>query len=566
MMPACFAAEKIDVNTMRNNMGNNHPDIKYYKSCDGESGICIKTFAETQVQTHQAIAIAQEYAKTKYGHDIICSATYRTDWNDDYIKCSDKTGAPNYYEFKFDDVKESIDKQIQDDTYKALCKIHNGFTVKDNNACFFYKTNFSAAQPDFMSALAKFNYSASCEPNQEYKNGLKVATTNSYICYPQFNSKSANSYELKTAFGINPRKFAHLQIKSSADLEFLLKRYTQRMVESSGQTLTNFYCSKGFQTYHTHTITNPNDDILACVANGKQIDFLFDDINENFDWASNAGTAGLTCIADVGGVYDGKNCNGLTRTQCEEINKTVPTKWDDTLDTCTLTDASKASTLNTISNIGGTALTGAALIAITVLTSGTGTMAIIAISGTQIATTGALVTSGTELYYDSQARDFIANSAQCQTPECAENTLKNFIENTAIYYQEKDSQVWNALDDELNRIINLLPESSVSYNALRTAIAEAQDIENFASWPSAKKIEIAGQGLILFGSVLGVTGSIGQHWKTAVTTLKNMGNASKTITILSQKILKIANDNIRSNIGRAADSYSVYDNVSSIIQ
>ena len=69
---------------------------------------CEKDFFNyTNVQMIQAVELAKLYAKKKWGDDgVVCSNTYNKAENDYWLSCkSTKTGA--FYEFKFDDVKES---------------------------------------------------------------------------------------------------------------------------------------------------------------------------------------------------------------------------------------------------------------------------------------------------------------------------------------------------------------------------------------------------------------------------------------------------------------------------
>ena len=561
--PHCFGANKIDTATMRKNLKNGAKQVYFYDSCNNGVGTCIDTFKDTNVQMIQAVGIAEEYIKHHHNHNVICSAKYRTDWNDDYIKCSDKTGAKNYYELQFDDIKESIDNKIQQDVFMAICKTYDGEKREKSNACFFDMHTHNINHNDFIKSLAKFNYSSTCKPYFGY--GQKLSDT--YICSPEFNSKNASDYQLKTAFGIDPRKFAHLQLKSGADLEFLLKRYTQNQITAAGQKMASFSCAKSFQTYYTgNNFNNRKEDILTCTANGKEIDFLFDDMNENLDYESDAGTAGLNCIAAAGGVFDGKRCNGLTRTQCDELNKKVPTKWDTTFDTCVLTDAEYATTLNDAANIAGIVATGAALATITVVTGGGGAMVIIAALGTGIATTGSTVIAATELHNNSKARDFLAKSANCKTSDCAEDTLTYFIKETAAYYEEKDTQLWTAMDEELNRILNLLPADSRPMKSLSETISEQQDIKNFLNWPLSRQIELAGQAWVIIGSVMGIAGTVGQHWGSIVDIFKKMGNTSKAITGIIKKTTDIAFSTAKKNIGRTNDAYGIYDSTNTLLQ
>ncbi len=534
----CFATEKIDISVMQANMQNPGTDITYYKSCDGESGTCVNLFSETQVQMLQAVALAQEYAKIKYGHDITCSAIYRKKQNNDYIKCSDKTGAANYYEFKFDDVKESIDSTIQKNVANALCTIHHGT----------YNYNCSVRDEytdDLKSSAKRFGYDVVCNPDI-------AINRNHSKCNILFNTRDASNYELKTAFGIDPRKFMYLQLQSAADMKFLLERYTQRQVESSGQTLTHFECADSFQTYKTgNTFNNPKDDIISCHANGKQIDFLFDDINEAFDYQAKAGTSGLNCIADSGGTFDGKNCHGLTREQCTELDKKLPggTTWNTTLDTCTLNDAATAANIDKFTSAATSIGVSAGLLVATIATGG----ATILIVAGAVGTAGAITGTFAQDQKEKQTREFLADSTKCQQSECAETALKEFIHNAAQYYDDIDDQLLKATDEEIARLLNLIPEDSELLTAsIEQAITESQDIRNYSNWSVLEKLSFASNTAIALGAVAGLTSAAKAGWSNICSRFRKMTPAAKTFTTLSgAKTLKSIK--AISNIGSTLD-------------
>ena len=534
----CFATDKIDISVMQANLENPQKNIIYYKSCDGENGTCEDQFSKTQVQMMQAVALAQEYAKIKYGHDIVCSAIYRKKNNDDYIKCSDKTGAANYYEFKFDDVKESIDSTIQKNVADALCTMHHG-TYNHNCSIRNEYTD------DLKSSVTRFGYTTVCNPDN-------ALNRNYSKCNILFNTRNASDYELKTAFGIDPRKFMYLQLQSAADMDFLLKRYTQRQIESSGQTLTQFECADSFQTYKTgNTINNPKDDIISCSANGKQIDFLFDDINEAFDYQAKAGTSGLNCIADSGGTFDGKNCHGLTREQCAELDKKLPggTAWGTTLDTCTLNDAATATNIDKFTSAATSIGVSAGLLVATIATGGTTIFIIAGATGTVGALTGTMAQDLKE----KQTREFLANSTKCQQSECAETTLKEFIHNAAQYYDDIDDQLLKATDEEIARLLNLIPEDSELLTAsIEQALTDSQDIRNYSNWSLLEKLSFASNTAIALGAVAGLTSAAKAGWSNICSRLSKMTPAAKTFTTLSgAKTLKSIK--AISNIGSTLD-------------
>lgn len=516
----CIAATKINLDTMRNNISNAKTGIKYYTSCNNQPGECIDIFSDTQVQMLQAVALAQEYIKTKQNIDIICSATYRTDWNDDYIKCSDVTGSTNYYEFKFDDVKESTDSTIQQNVADALCKIHHGTY---NNTCSLRNEYTNALK----ASIEKFGYNTVC-------NQYIGVNSNYSTCNILFNSKNSSDYKLKTAFGINPRKFINLQLQADADLKFLLKRYTKRQVESEGQTLTQFECANSFQIYETNDLFNAKDDIITCTANGEQIDFLFDDINENFDYQANAGTAGLTCIADSGGIFDGRNCNGLTYEQCIAMDNKIPggTTWDIALDTCTLNDANTAANIDEFTEhlVNSGIATG--FVTITILTGGSTIFIVAGIAGAA----GTSISATVQNEKEKETREFIASSTRCKTSDCAETALNTFITNISYYHDDISGQLLDAVDEELARLFNLLPENSTTITDAIQQTKSQQNISNFANWPVTEQIGLASGVLTTIGAIGSINTGFKTGWSAIVNALKRRQPTPRTLHIIIDTI------------------------------
>ena len=108
----------------------------YYEVCGKDKGKigkdnerCIEfVFYNIEVQFAQAKNLAQEYAREKYNDEIVCSSNIREGVKDDYIKCTSKL-KPIYYEFKFDDAKESnanANQYTQREFGRGLCLVYGG--------------------------------------------------------------------------------------------------------------------------------------------------------------------------------------------------------------------------------------------------------------------------------------------------------------------------------------------------------------------------------------------------------------------------------------------------------
>ena len=534
-----FAADsytKYDVNAMKQRVQDTKTQkktVKVYAVCDDAAGktggkeYCIKDFFEpTNVQVMQAIALAKEYALVKNGHTIYCGGSYRKSWNDDYIKCSDGT---NFYEFRFDDIYESFDNTILYSIKDAICRMYGG-KLKDSSAAYCDIDQYNCSKIN--TSMQKFGYSA------EYVNIMNGVTG----CKMSFDSKSADSYELKTAFGIDNKKFINLQLKSGADLHFFLKRYVERSLSDQGVKLTSFSCNNSFNTYYTDSISNLKDDILTCKVNGQQVDFLFDDMNESINITSDGGQAGLQCLASDGGVYDGKNCHGLSKEQCNEMNSKVPggTLWDTTLDTCILKAASDAETLDKVTGIASGIGVGVGLAAITIATAGSATTVILVVTSAGLTTTGAVIAQSAQKTKEEEIRAFLAKSTKCNSASCAESTLKEYLEEAVQYQNNMTDDNKIALEGEIARLMELIPGSSNFYTDLiEQAIADGDDLSNYENWSAAEKQAFYGKLVGFIGAVVGLRGvsgifkSIPNQAKNVVAVIGGKIDAQKIISIYS---------------------------------
>ena len=495
------AVEKYDYDAMAQyaEQAKSTPNIKFVAVCENDNGgYCVRdAFAKTNVQMLQATALAQEYARIKNKHDVICSGNYRRSWNDDYVKCTDKQNK-YFYEFRFDDVKESFDSEIRNSVWRAICEMHGG-SVPDarSDTC---DVATSGVCSNINNSLAKFGYSAKFI---DIANGVRG-------CQVSFGAKNAETYELKTAFGVNNKKFVNLQIQSGADLQFLLRRYTAAQMEKSGATMNSFKCNSGFQTYYIDTFKK--DDILTCYANNQPIDFVFDDANEMVNITASGGTAGLQCIADQGGVFDGKNCHGLTQTQCSAISSKITggTHWDTTLDTCVLNSAATAEKLDKVTDVATTIGVGMAVAAVSVATGGSASAIILVVVGTSLTTAGTMVDMNATSKKTQNIREFLSESAKCKNAQCAQDNLGWFLTEAVQYYDDMGGQVLSALDSELARLMNLIPvDAEIYQRAIEHAIADSQDVANYANWSAVEKQSFYGKILVGAGLVFGLAGGKG---------------------------------------------------------
>ena len=449
-------------------------DTEYYAVCDGteynkipaevrEKSVCERDFFNwTNVQLASAVTLAQEYARIKYNDSIICSQKYRQRENDDWVKCKSTTSGA-FYEFKFDNVRESIDNKIQKDISTALCRMHTGGSGIDSgqlgqSAGTYEKTCVvdNAEQCDNIAESAKL-FGATTELGE------------SRVCYIKFKAVEDAS-ELRTACGINNFEFCRgIQANTNLSMIDALKQYTGNKCGVSPAMIT---CDNSFNTYRgagcAVTAFNPKDDIITCYYNGQPIDYVFDDVNEAWKKYANAAEQAMMCI-NADGTFDGKHCVALGEAMCEELKAQNEVScpmcqdiiWDDDNELCILPDSRSATRLQNGVKIATVAGTVVVAVTATVLTAGTGAVAIagsvlVGVGGAGVITAEAVMTYGIFDPFVKKAQQcFINNDAQC-----AEDLVINELNRMEGYKEELTDAQQRGLDDIFLRLIEMLPDDS----------------------------------------------------------------------------------------------------------
>jgi len=496
--------------------------LRFYEVCgidkdkSGGQEYCIENvFNKTNVQMLQAIGLAKEYALVRNGHTIECSEEYRNVGRvdiDEYIKCTSTDGRI-FYEFLFDDIKESVDNRIKYDTFVGVCvHIHGG--TRHQSRQFGCITNKPCDALD--KSFQNFGYNA-----RSMQYGTR---THCELVDNRINNES----ELKTAFGIDNFKFYNgMQVRGNVQVVALLKRYAQTRTN-----VTSFRCNDGFTWYYGRSsIRNPRDDILTCWVNNQQVDFVFDDLSEAWNHIVRGGMSGMECIAD-NGQYDGKKCWGLNQEQCRrmdaELTSKIPgsggTRWDEGLQTCVLRDATKAANINKAIEVGTQVAVVAGTTVVIIMSGGTAGAAV----GILVAIESAgFVTEQTANIVASRAGDeFLSHSTQCKTATCAERILNEQLRRVSNLSDSFDEAQIQVIDNELARLINLLPENAKIYQD--TLAANKADL----SWTDMEPVQIiANIGLVMqfAGLITGGVRMVGRAPRMLRNTQNALGRGLKNI-------------------------------------
>ncbi|MDR0967464.1 MAG: hypothetical protein LBL75_01365 [Rickettsiales bacterium] len=430
--------------------------LKSFKVCGVDKGrtggkeICVlDIFNNTNVGQLQAAGLAREYARIKYNDTIQCETQYRESGNDDYIRChSTKKGVKNYYEFKFDDVTESIDGQIKADTVAGICALHNlgeysgiGCIVKNNEKLCTGKLAQSA---------------------KEFGMSVKFSGHTCDILDRQLARETADK-ELATLKNIDPRIFYDgIQIQGSANIVSQLRTYVQKM----GYPAKKFTCDSGVGKIKRGTtslmeyVTGNTDDVLRCYVDDMPVDFVFDDFSESWLYVREAGESGIGCIG-VGGKYANEKCYGLNQQQCTDLDRGLKVKHPDMGGTkweggqCVLRDAKQAAKYDIAIQVGGALVAAADCLLLTK----TG-CAILAVEYS-----GLMMELNTQDIMKDMADKFLTQSTKCNSRDCAKQTISTLGGQVLSVQEALKPETIRAIDEEFARLITLLDDSDVSLSS-----------------------------------------------------------------------------------------------------
>ncbi|MDR2413345.1 MAG: hypothetical protein LBD50_04020 [Rickettsiales bacterium] len=517
--------------------------LPYYEVCgkDKGKGTCVSDiFNWTNVGQIYAVGLAQEYARVRLGKTIQCDYEYREAGNDDWIKCV-STDGKNFYEFKFDDVKESNDADLLTDLAEAICAIHN--VESFSRALFSDKVGCASACTDNIAKTARiFDLTAT---NKDSRCLLLRRTM----------SEEESETELASIDGIDPKVFYHgIQIQGSQTIITKLKTY----IQGEGITVKSFSCSMGATGKINKGWIKDNDDILRCYLNGQPVDFVFEDFSEGWLYVQEAGESGIQCILSKG-VYQGSTCHGLTQEQCAKsdiaLKKEFPgmsgTKWQN--GQCVLVDASQAAKYDILVQVG----VGLVSAVDCVILTHTGC----ALFVTEI--TGLVIEVETSIAIGDRAEDFIKESVKCKERSCAKSVVGNLAGKVFSVKSSLKPQDLHAVDSEFARLIGFLePEdfqgdvSSSDWEEIIRQLGGDPDDTSGKALEIANKIGLVMQFASIGTSALRLTGKA----------IAKIGGKAAAAKNFGQSLVKAADNvnNLGKNafVGAAAGTGRVFNNVS----
>ena len=438
-------------------------ELQYFAVCKdakGKSGgteYCIdKPFNRINVQMLQATALAAEYALVKNGHDVRCENEWRKSGNDDWFSCT-SIDNKHFYEFKFDDVVESVDATIQTNVRRALCES-------------LYDGEYNISKT--------YVYDPDCELSDENKrHALKQSAAQFGITATvgkqgvNFSHSREMIYTTQKIDGIDPFAFYSRAIQIRANGQMIDGLYEYAALQLAPRAIKTFTCNRNpvhiSQKIDGRKIRGTSDDVLTCYIDGTPVDFVFDDMSEASKKLSRGGYSNMNCTV-AGGAYNGSECMYIGETQCKRIQKlsaaTMPSNklpfWNSNTQQCELPAAADATEYQRNMNIGimvGGVIIGAV---VTVATGGTAApvLALVAVETAG----GVIEITQTQKIYDA-IDEFLAESQKCNNASCAESMLRaNLQRMSNMTFDMTDAQL-NGIDHELARLSSLIPSDSQFY-------------------------------------------------------------------------------------------------------
>ncbi len=478
-------------------------NMKYYQVCGKDKGktgsqeICKddlftnKVYGGTQLDVPSAIILAKEWARVNGYREIECDTKiYDYSALDDSILCSsidkDENGKRGYFEFVFDDLRESSTYTIDRTFWNALFgRIYGYEPLNFINTQLAYATGTEAVCTGKIAKEVK-KYCPEC--STYWAKGSTAGKGDKWYCYIQKGVLKLS--DMENDFNIDPFMFckgAQTQLQASGGLDEMLKQY---IANASGYPVSkiecyprvDFYCGDSKKGVEVCSCDNsnlvnydPRDDAKTCVVHGDKdyyVKFVFDDIAELSKKREKGALQSMSCVV-TGGTFNGQECKFANKQQCDlyisYATKVCPNckkpKWNQDTQLCETPDAAKVTQMDknqkTAMIVGGVVVS----VVVTVVTAGTGAPVVaIVLSGVEVA--GGAMEYFAQQHIDGMAHEFFLKSAKCNNASCAAKMLSEDLQEMANIQNDLEEYEINALDAEFERLLGLIDPDSDFYMAI----------------------------------------------------------------------------------------------------
>ena len=507
--------------------------IYYYDVCDsgkGKSGgneHCVNNFfyyaapknlsfgQGTYVRLKEAIGLSQEYALVKDKQKVVCVSTKGNSKKTDTIWCT-SIDKKHFYEFKFNNIKETKDDYIKQSMLRAVCKMHNttytvggvgAATIGDAPGLSYpdsCETDNKVICGNINKSLNRFSYKSQIGTSDVPPTGKHTT------CVIERVIKDVSN--LRTAYSIDNTVFKNVQALAGEDIDNKIKQYVKQELQKQKITFNE-------KTFHCAGSTNviSAGEVITCYVNDKPIDFLFADLSEWKGINKRGGAQAMDCIVS-GGTFDGKRCINLNQKQCEMLRsanlKTCPkcnmAKWDAKNNVCTL--PSSAAATNFQKDMKVVAIVGGAVVgvAITIATAGTAGLTVGGYVILGVETTGAGIEWWAQSKIDKLSDEFFLKANNCNNEICAAQLIEQYLTDLAAIDRDLTKDEADAVDKEMTRLVELIPTNSNWWidklrNEDGTSFLEKADNGH---WTAAQVWRAVGIGMQFAGIASSVTGWI----------------------------------------------------------
>ena len=447
-----------------------------YRVCDGEipdgaNGICEEEFfRDKRLQPTNAVALAKEWALLKHNDNITCDETSRR-CNNKFLASSDclqckSVDNNTYYEFVFRKIDAVGDNNIEHSIKESICALHETEFVKSgivpprtNGVGIVIDPGYS--WPDYCATDSSEICNKVAKTSEQFGYATNVLDVKEAEKGCVFSAVTRDIIEQQgQAAGIDPYVLYSAQIYLNGDIEAQICKYVENEIKPT--ELESCQCNAGSTPIREEGgVWGTTDDVLTCYINGEPVSFVFDDLSESKNYNIESGMQQLSCVVE-GGTFDGTKCRGLDEKACLSLKASnmeicpecAAVDWDPVTEQCKLPAAAKATNIKQgikIATAVGSIAVGAVLATVT----GAGGVLIIV---------EVVFGAGAEIARNYQYLDgyeFLDESEKCKDSSCAATLISENLKRLADHADNFNHDQFNAIDAELARLIDLLPEETV---------------------------------------------------------------------------------------------------------
>ncbi len=533
----------------------------YRKTCYGgyttNNNVCVDVFNNIQVTHLSGQQLAWAYILATYGLESVCKSTFYTYEHDDFLQCTSINGpsTPMYFEFIFDDLKESNDKTIDAGANDAISKIFtqrlyrpyciycNGRCIGDDKwlaANLKSRTNASRIAnafggkiidryPDPFYDLSIYHPTRNATNNERNCKFCQKDGTDCYdwteafknekvidIQFPKVGGHYGVAY-INTTPNVDPFVFYNgIQISAAPQMMDLIHEY---LTLKLNMDITSLTCEPPYHVTETirgnnisdHEINGTSDDVIQCrINNDFTLSFVFDDASEAWEAYSKGGYENMACKAYDGVAGEG-NCLGLTETKCETIRNKLNASssdvyWDPTKNNCVLGNAEFADNLEAGIDLTIMVAGTIATVAVTVATGGTG--------ANVLALTTTALEYASELSIESKITDFIDEANVCinknnrsEKNTCAKTLLLENIQRMANYQGNMSDGEISQVNGMLEKLAKAIPiDDDFYWDFIVNGVKMGQNQESVWNIDSWEPEHVATTAATVINTVLTIKG------------------------------------------------------------